>query len=322
MAKVLIVAEVTAEGKLRKVSFELAGAAGVFGGDFAAVIVGKGSKGLAPQLAARGASKVYCIGDADFNSAAPGAIAEAIKSAVESEGASFVLFGFTTFGRDVSARLAAKLGCGLISDATALESDGDGVIATKPLYAGKIISKCKAGGGGSVQIISIRPNNFMPADEKGGGAEAVELSCDFAAEKAVTKELRAKEAGVVDLREAEVVISGGRGVKGPEGFEPIKKIATRFGWAMGASRATVDAGWIPHSFQVGQTGKTVNPKLYVACGISGAIQHLAGMQTSKVIVAINSDAEAPIFQLADYGIVGDLFTILPLFEEEVAKAVE
>lgn len=321
MAKVLIIAEVTAEGKLRKVSYELAGAAGVLGGDFAAVVVGKGSKGLAPQIAARGASKVYCVGDTDFNSAAPGAIAEAIKSAAETEGAKFVLFGFTTLGRDLSARLAAKLGCGLISDATALETDGETVIATKPLYAGKIISKCKANGGG-VQIISVRPNNFMPAEEKGGGAEIVDLACDFGAEKAVTKELRAKEAGVVDLREAEVVISGGRGVKGPEGFEPIKKIATRFGWAMGASRATVDAGWIAHSFQVGQTGKTVNPKLYVACGISGAIQHLAGMQTSKVIVAINSDAEAPIFQFADYGIVGDLFTILPLFEEEVAKAVE
>ena len=321
MAKVLIVAEVTAEGKLRKVSFELAGAAGVIGGGFAAVIAGKGAKGLAAQLAARGASKVYTVGDSDFNPAAPGAIAGAVKQAAEAEGASVVLFGFTTLGRDVSARLAAKLGCGLISDATALEADGDAIIATKPLYAGKIVSKCKVRAGG-MQVVSIRPNNFMPAEETGGDAEVVELMCDFGADGASVKELRAKEAGVVDLREAEVVISGGRGVKGPEGFEPIKRIATRFGWAMGASRATVDAGWIPHSFQVGQTGKTVNPKLYIACGISGAIQHLAGMQTSKVIVAINSDPEAPIFQFADYGIVGDLFTIMPLFEEEVAKAVE
>jgi electron transfer flavoprotein alpha subunit len=320
MAKTLIVAEVTNEGKLRKVSFELASAARAVGGDFAAVVIGAGAGAVAVDIAARGATKVYAVGGA-FNSAASSAIAGAIKTAVDAEGAQVVLFGFTALGRDVSSRLAAKLDAGLLSDVTALELDGDGrIVATKPLYAGKIISKCRLHGGG-VSIISIRPNNFPPAGMTGGSCEIVELTADTHADNAVTKELRAKEAGAVDLKEADVIISGGRGVKGPEGFEPLRKVANRFGWALGASRAAVDSGWIEHAHQVGQTGKTVNPKLYFACGISGAIQHLAGMQTSKVIVAINSDPEAPIFQLADYGIVGDLFMIVPLLEEEIAKAM-
>ncbi len=321
MAKILIVAEVSNEGKLRKVGYELISAARAIGSDFAAVVIGKGASAVASELAARGASKVYAVDGESFNSSASSAIADALKNAVEAECASVVIFGFTSFGRDISARLAARLDAGLLSDVTALEVDENGrIIATKPLYAGKIISKC-ALRGCSVSVISIRPNNFPPADFSSGTCEVVMLPTDDSSDNAITMELRPKAAGAVDLKEADVIISGGRGVKGPEGFEPLKKIATRFGWALGSSRAAVDSGWIEHASQVGQTGKTVNPKLYFACGISGAIQHLAGMQTSKVIVAINSDPEAPIFQLADYGLVGDLFTILPLLEEELAKAL-
>ncbi|MCD6118857.1 electron transfer flavoprotein subunit alpha/FixB family protein [bacterium] len=321
MAGTLIVAEVTNEGKSRKISYELIGAARAIDGDFAAIIFGKGAKDAAGELGSRGASKVYVVDDPALNTAASRSFAESVKKAIEAEGAGIVLFGFTSFGRDISGRLAAKLDAGLLDDVTAFEKEDDGrIIATKPLYAGKIISKCRLRGDG-IQLFSIRPNNFPAADAGDGSCEIVEMQFDASSDSAVTKELRPKEAGMVDLIEAEIIISGGRGLKDADGFKPLRKMAERFGWAMGSSRAMVDAGHIEHSYQVGQTGKTVNPKLYIACGISGAIQHLAGMQTSKVIVAINNDPEAPIFQVADYGIVGDLFEIVPLLEEELAKAL-
>lgn len=319
MSKSIIVAEVTNEGKLRKVSYELVSAARATGGDFAAVVIGNGATAVAQEIASRGATMVYTLEGGTFNTSASSAIADSVKSVIESEGADVAIFGFTAMGRDVSSRLAAKLDAGIIADVTALEIDNGRIVATKPLYAGKIISKCALRSG--FTIISIRPNNFPPAESAGGSCEVVPLAVDASSGKVSTKELRPKASGAVDLKEADVIISGGRGVKGPEGFEPLRKVATRFGWALGASRAAVDSGWIEHTSQVGQTGKTVNPKLYIACGISGAIQHLAGMQTSKVIVAINNDPEAPIFQLADYGIVGDLFTIVPLLEDELAKVL-
>lgn len=322
MTNILIVPEVTSEGKLRKISFELITAARVIGGDISVALVGSGVRGLAGELSSVGLSKLYVADSSDFNTSSSSSVAATIAAIADECGATVVLFGFTSFGRDISARLAARLDVGLVDDVTGFETGSDGgIVATKPLYAGKIISKCRLRNG-VVQIFSVRPNTF-PAAEAGQGTTAIS-DFPFASkpEGAKTTLLRKKETGDVDLREAQVIISGGRAVKGPDGFDPIRRIARRFGWAMGASRATVDAGWISHSYQVGQTGKTVNPKLYIACGISGAIQHLAGMQTSKVIVAINSDPEAPIFKMADFGIVGDIFTILPLLEAELAKILE
>ncbi|MEP0814370.1 MAG: electron transfer flavoprotein subunit alpha/FixB family protein [bacterium] len=323
MPKSLVVPEITAEGKIRKVGFELVSAAKSLDGNITAFMAGQGAHELAGIIGDAGVEKVYSLEDAPRTGITSAKIASALASVVNTEKPEVVLFGFTTFGRDISARLAAMFDCGLIDDATGLELGDDGrIVATKPLYAGKIVSKCRLRGTG-MQVFSVRPNTFPAAELIGGKAVVIPLEpvTDHAKDP-VFKSFRPKEAGEVDLKEAQVIISGGRAVKGPEGFEPIKRIARRFGWAMGASRATVDAGWIPHSYQVGQTGKTVNPKLYIACGISGAIQHLAGMQTSKVIVAINTDPEAPIFKIADYGIVGDIFTILPLLEDELAKVIE
>jgi electron transfer flavoprotein alpha subunit len=229
-----------------------------------------------------------------------------------------LIAGASTRGRDLTGWVAAALDAGLVPDGIGLEVDGGTVKVTRPVYAGKLMSRVHATGG--TQVISVRSRAFPQAESTGqtGSAEWVDA---VAAEDDIPTKItgfESKEAGV-SLTDANIIVSGGRGVGGPEGFAPVQELADVLGGALGASRAAVDAGWIPYDHQVGQTGKTVSPDLYIANGISGAIQHQAGMRTSKVIVAVNKDAEAPIFKLAHYGIVGDLFKVLPALSAEFRK---
>lgn len=228
-----------------------------------------------------------------------------------------VLIGATAMGRDLGPTVAAKLGCACVSDAIGLKFDGSGWEVRRPVFAGKcfvdVVPKT------APAIVAIRPNAFMATD--GGGAPVPVAAFDAgqasAAPKAVVREITGADGGRIELTEANIVVSGGRGLKGPENYALIEELAGVLNAAAGASRAVVDAGWVDYSHQVGQTGKTVGPNLYIACGISGAIQHLAGMSSSKCIVAINKDAAAPIFKVADYGIVGDLFEVLPALTKAV-----
>src|SRR5262249_15421454 len=231
-----------------------------------------------------------------------------------------VLFPASSMGRDLAPRVAARLDAGLASDCSHLAVDGGKLVATRPVYAGKAAQK--GGFTRSPALVTLRPKRVAPLDGKTGGPVSVkplEVAYDPSQSKARVIEIKATAAGRADLTEAEIIVSGGRGLKGPEHFHLIEDLATALGGTVGASRAVVDAGWRPHSDQVGQTGKTVSPKLYVAVGISGAIQHLAGMSSSGCSVAINKDAEAPIFKVADYGIVGDAFEVVPALTEAIKR---
>jgi electron transfer flavoprotein alpha subunit len=220
-------------------------------------------------------------------------------------------------GKDLAPRVAARLGAAFASDVTSLRFEG-GVVVTRPVYAGKAIYTLKLG---APCVISLRPNSVAPVESKHAGV-VKRVAAPAGAPRARTVEVKQPERAALDVAEAGIVVSGGRGLKEPQNFKLIEDLASALGGAVGASRAVVDAGWRPHAEQVGQTGKTVSPSLYFAIGISGAIQHLAGMRTAKVIVAINKDADAPIFKVADYGIVGDLFEILPRLTAEIKQIKE
>ncbi|HYB44228.1 MAG TPA: electron transfer flavoprotein subunit alpha/FixB family protein [Candidatus Methylomirabilis sp.] len=233
-----------------------------------------------------------------------------------------ILAPVTTRQRELMARLAARLGAGLSADSTALAVEDGKLVATRPVYAGKLLSKvtwAKA-----PWLATLRPNVFRPAEPQSGASAQVEKPTFSMPGEGMKLVERKEEAstGLPELAEAEIVVSGGRGLKGPENFAILEALAKVIGGAVGASRAAVDAGWRPHRFQIGQTGRTISPKLYMGFGISGAIQHLAGMRTSKVICAVNKDPEAPIFKIADYGIVGDLFEVAPMLTEEFKKLLE
>jgi electron transfer flavoprotein alpha subunit len=228
----------------------------------------------------------------------------------------------TTRQREMMARLAARLGAGLSADSTGLAVEDGKLVATRPIYAGKLLSKMTWARG--PWLATLRPNVFRPAEPQAGAAAQVERPAVSSPAEVMKLVERREEAstGLPELAEAEIVVSGGRGLKGPENFVVLEELAKVVGGAVGASRAAVDAGWRPHRFQIGQTGRTISPKLYMGFGISGAIQHLAGMRTSKVICAVNKDPEAPIFKIADYGIVGDLFEVAPLLTAEFKKLLE
>ena len=233
-----------------------------------------------------------------------------------------ILAPVTARQREVMARLAARLGAGLSADSTALALEDGKLVATRPVYAGKLLSKVTWSK--TPWLATLRPNVFRPAEPQAGASPQVERPAVSMPSEAMKLVERKEEAstGLPELAEAEIVVSGGRGLKGPENFVILEDLAKVVGAAVGASRAAVDAGWRPHRFQIGQTGRTISPKLYMGFGISGAIQHLAGMRTSKVICAVNKDPEAPIFKIADYGIVGDLFEVAPLLTAEFKKLLE
>lgn len=316
MAKVLIVAEQRA-GQLKSSTGELVAAARLLGTEVDAVLLGQGSTAAAAQLAGYGIGSAAVLDGAELPEYSSDAFPAVISAHIRSAGYDYVLLMQSMSGRDIGARLAALLGLGWMNDVIAIEA---GPVFVKPLYAGKVRGRFRFSGEGG--IVTLRPKNFAPAAPDSSAAPAlVTLSWPGSCKSRVTA-LEAKAAGSVDLKDADIIVSGGRAVGGPEGFEPLRKLASSIGAALGASRATVDAGWIDHSHQVGQTGKVVNPKLYIACGISGAIQHLAGMQTSKCIVAINSNENAPIFKLADYGLVGDIFEIVPELEKQLVEAMK
>jgi electron transfer flavoprotein alpha subunit len=306
------------EGTIRSGSKEALGVAAGLGGEVVGVCAAASDPGLA-ALGDAGADRVLLATNASFEHYDAAGFAAAIVAAVKAVKPDVILFSASAMGKDLAPRVAARLGVGLAADCTALEKDGDRLVVTRPVYAGKAMQKVafpKA-----PALVSLRPKVF-PAGSgagKAGSVEPLTFDYDAAASKARVQKVEASAGGKVDLTESEIIVSGGRGLKGPEHFAVIEALAEALGATVGASRAVVDAGWRPHSDQVGQTGKTVSPKLYVAIGISGAIQHLAGMSSSRCIVAINKDPEAPIFKVADYGIVGDLFEVVPALTEEVKK---
>ena len=308
MAGILVFVE-QRDGTINKASQQALSEAKRHGGAVTAVVAGSGITDAAAGLGAFGAEKVFVADDANLALYSSEGYAEAVVKAAEQASPTAIFFAGTAMGRDLAPRVAARLGVGALADVVDLTLDGESFSARRPVYSGKAFATATTGGK-NPQVITLRPNVFA-AEETGGSAEVVALDGLDLSIRAVVKELVSTAGGELDVAEADIIVSGGRGIKGPENFALIKELADALGGAVGASRAAVDAGWIEHSHQVGQTGKVVSPSLYIACGISGAIQHLAGMSSSKVIVAINKDPDAPIFKIADYGIVGDLFDVIP-----------
>jgi electron transfer flavoprotein alpha subunit len=301
-------------GKPIRASLECLSAARSAGSSIVAVVSREGAKESATALGRFGASKVVCLVGTQRYS--PDALARDLARVVRDHQASAFLAAATATGKDVAPRVAAELDVTLFSDCTGIEAQGGGFQVVRPWLAGKAIATLSSQA--PVMCATTRPNAFA-IYETGGTAEVLEVAANGEGKVVVTV-VAPKPGGKLDVKEAPVVVSGGRGLKGPEHFHLIEELAAAFGnAATGASRAVVDAGWRPHAEQVGQTGKTVAPKLYVAVGISGAIQHLAGMRTSKVIVAINKDPDAPIFKVADYGIVGDAFEVVPALAKAVSE---
>lgn len=311
--------------EIRKVSLELLSQGRIIadktGEPLVAVILGKGITGLASQVAAYGADKVILIDDDKLEAYTTGAYTSALNKLIRKEEPQAVLLGNTAVGKDLAPRLAQRLGVGMASDCTDMKEDAESFLTFKrPIYGGKAFMELAS----NVRpvLATIRPNTFpLAAEDASHQAKVVSETAEIdpADLRAIVKEIAIAASERPELIEANIIISGGRGMKGPENYCILEQCADVIGAAVGASRAAVDAGWIEQKFQVGQTGKTVSPTLYIACGISGAIQHLAGMGSSKVIVAINKDPEANIFNLADYGVVGDLFEIIPLLTEEFRK---
>ncbi|HSO22920.1 MAG TPA: electron transfer flavoprotein subunit alpha/FixB family protein [Chondromyces sp.] len=311
MAGILVFVE-QRDGEIRKASLQALSEArrqGGAGGEVTAVIAGAGIKDAAAGLGKWGASKVFVADDPNLERYSAEGYAEVVCKAAEQAQPAAIFFAGSAMGRDLAPRAAARLGVGALADVVGLTLEGEAFTARRPVYSGKAFAEATTAGK-KPQVITLRPNVFA-AEESGGTAEVVALDGLSLSIRAVVKELVMTAGGELDVAEADIIVSGGRGIKGPENFALIKSLADAVGGAVGASRAVVDAGWIEHSHQVGQTGKVVSPSLYIACGISGAIQHLAGMSSSKVIVAINKDPDAPIFKIADYGIVGDLFEVIP-----------
>jgi electron transfer flavoprotein alpha subunit len=314
MAEVLVFAEHDG-GDVKKVTVELLTLARRFG-EPAVVWTGAGAEEGRDRLAEFGAAKVYVAASDDFTDYVAAPKAEALAAAVASASPAAVLLPGNAEGKEIAGRLAVKTGSGVITDAVDVSAE---LVAEQSIFGGAIVvqSKVKTG----IPIITVRPNAVTP-EASPGAAEivALEVTLSEAAKAAKITDRVVQERGErPELTEASIVVSGGRGVGGAENFALIEKLADSLGAAVGASRAATDAGWYPHQFQVGQTGKTVAPQLYLAVGISGAIQHRAGMQTSKTIMVINKDPEAPIFELADFGVVGDLFDVVPQLTEEIGK---
>ena len=298
--------------------------AGKQGGALVAVVIGSGVDEAVKAASEHGADKVIVVDGPEYKHYTTDAYAIALVSLVEKYGPTSMLIGATNNGRDLGPRVSCRLKTGLTADCTALDIDDEtgNVAWTRPAFGGNLMATILCPNH-RPQIGTVRPGVFKKSEAGAANAEIIKEDLHVPADQIRTQVLeiiKDMDSENVDLEGAEIIVSGGRGVGGPEGFEPIRALAKELGATVGASRAAVDAGWIAHAHQVGQTGKTVGPKLYIACGISGAIQHLAGMSSSDVIVAINKDPDAPIFDVADYGVVGNLFEVLPVLTEEIKKA--
>ncbi len=327
MAKPVLAIAEQRNGTFRKVTFEIVSEgrrlADQLGGELFVVLLGSGINGLSAELAHYGANKVLIGDDEFFKNYSADAYTKTIVEIAKKTDPEIILLPASSFGKDLGPRLAARLDVGLATDCIQLKLENGRLHAVRPMYAGKVLAEHQLLA--SPQMASLRPNNFpvlQPDASKNAVVEKISIPISNDDLKAVVKEFVSGEGGKIELTEANIIVSGGRGMKGPENYKIIEELANVLNAAVGASRSAVDAGWRPHSDQVGQTGKTVSPNLYIACGISGAIQHLAGMSSSKCIVAINKDPEAPIFQRADYGIVGDLFEVVPKLTEEFKKIIE
>ena len=311
MGKTLIIGEIKND-KITQPSLEIASKAISSGFDCSAAVLGS-NKDAAAQLSDVGISSITLLKSEVYSGEA---ISIALKEIISTGGYETVFLAHNWTGKDLAGRLSGLLDVPVISDIVEMEVSGDKITGKKPVYAGK--AYVKFSGKKTPQIITVRPNAFS-IEEKKVEAKIEEQPVDVSKDKVTLKEFKEGEGNQIELTEANIIVSGGRGVKGPEYFKDLQELADLLGAALGASRAAVDAGWIDHSHQVGQTGKTVTPNLYIAVGISGAIQHLAGMGSSKYIVAVNKDTEAPIFKVATYGVVEDLFDFVPAFKAEVQK---
>jgi len=315
------------EGELRKISFELVSEgrrlADKMGQSVTAILLGSHIKQKAGMLGKYGADKVIVADDDRLATYTTDAYVSVIAQLAQASEPAIILLGASVQGKDLSGRLAARLGVGMAQDCVAFSLENGNLVAKRPICAGKAYATVTFQDS-SPQIATARPNVFAlndPDDSREIDLIDADFSLDDSQVKTKVIESIQEAGGKADLTEAETIVSGGRGMKGPENYKILEELADLMGATVGASRSAVDAGWRPHSDQVGQTGKVVSPNLYIACGISGAIQHLAGMRTSKYIVAINKDPDAPIFQKADYGVVGDLFDIVPALTEEIKKII-
>jgi electron transfer flavoprotein alpha subunit len=318
MGNVLVVGEIK-DGALKKISKELVTAgrkiADSSSAQVEALLIGAGADKFASELGACGADKVLVAEAGDFN---PETYANIIADVAKQKGSTIVLMPHSGQGKDYSPRVAVKLGAGIVADAVALTIDAGKVVAKKPIYSGKAFANLKVST--DIQVFTVRPNSGEVGSKSAAGTvEKISANAGEAKVKITAQELTG--GNKIQLTEASIIVSGGRGMKGPENFPLLQTLCDTIGAALGASRAAVDSGWISHSHQVGQTGKTVSPNCYIACGISGSIQHMAGMGSSKYIVAINKDPEAPIFKVATYGVVADLFEVVPALTSEFKKVL-
>lgn len=316
MAKVLVFTE-TQNDNVKTVTLEILGK--LAGNDIDVACIGDLPEAGVKALAEHGAGNIHKINGAGLDKYSPEGYTKALKGVIEAGSYDYVMAGSTSLGKDLIPRLAGAFDAGMASEVTNFTMDGGTFAGTRPLFAGKVLAKVEVQGP-KPHFVTVRPNALgMPSSPSAGSGSVQDVSADVGEIRAAIKEIVKGASEKVDLTEANIIISGGRAMKNAENFKILEDCANVIGATVGASRAAVDSGFAPHAMQVGQTGKTVAPSLYIACGISGAIQHLAGMRTSKVIVAINTDPDAPIFTKADYGIVGDLFKIVPLLTEEFKK---
>ncbi len=318
MAQGVLVITEQVDGTFRKVSYEAVSEgkrlAGTLGGKLTAMVLGEGVESMAGELGEYGADKILVADDASVKEYLVDGYTTVLAEAVEKTEPALILIGASMTGKDLAARLAARLNAPLAMDCVEVRAEGGSITATRPMYGGKVLADVSLTG--TPAVVAIRPNAMSIEKTAGEGTiDKLMVSPGDTRIKFIEKQL---ETGKTELTEADVIVAGGRGMNGPD-FSILEELAETLDGAVGASRSAVDEGWRPHSDQVGQTGKTVSPGLYIACGISGAIQHLAGMSSSKVIVAVNKDPEAPVFARADYGIVGDIFDVVPAITAEVKK---
>jgi electron transfer flavoprotein alpha subunit len=311
MNKILVFAE-QRNGELKKIAFENVSLGKKLSSDLGAelvvVMIGNNISGLGAQLGKYGAKKILACQNTSLDLYQPEGYAKILSDVATEEGATIIIMGSTLMGKDLAPRVATRLNAALATDCISVETTDGDLKIVRPMYAGKVRATIRLKT--NVKLLTVRPNIYL-AEENPGSTEVVEISADPGQVKTRVTDVVAGSKDKLDVTEADIIVSGGRGLKDPDNFHLISDLANKLSAAQGASRAAVDAGWRPYEEQVGQTGKTVSPSLYIAVGISGAIQHLAGMSSSKYIVAINKDPEAPIFKIADYGIIGDLFEVVP-----------